>query len=197
MGNDDYGSFFALEGYDEALAMFGPERVDKAKVRAANRAGARGKTLASKILRAEWNMKKRDLDAHMSFRPARKGVPEAYLRIASAPFPLGMFAAKDQRPKGVSYKIKKQGGRKRLLHDFETFASSGHRLFLHRSGPKRPSLRRGGAMAGMVRPRYPVAERKVITLASMFDRSAVYDPVEDLIGEVFEYEFARQLTVLR
>ncbi len=194
--NTDYESYFELEGYDEALAMFGAERVDKAKIRAANRAGSRGKTLASKLLRAEWNMKKRDIDSHMSFRPARPGKPEAYLRIASAPFPLEMFAAKDQRPKGVSYKIKKKGGRKRLSHDFETFARSGHRLILHRSGKKRPSLRRGGALAGMVRPRYPVAERKVITLASMFDRSAVYDPVEDLIGEVFEHEFARQLTVL-
>ncbi len=83
-----------------------------------------------------------------------------------------------------------------VLQSFETFARPGHGLILHRRGKKRPSLRRGGALAGMVRPRYPVAERKVITLASMFDRSAVYDPVEDLIGEVFEHEFARQLTVL-
>ena len=186
-----------LKGYDQALAMFDSKVVDKSAYRALNRAVASGRTEASRHIYDKWHIKKCDINrAVKSIKASRSGGITAYINAKSRPLSLTYFGAKQYAPyatitrkgrksrktrnrskRGVYAQILRDGGVTHKPHGFIQTMSSGHVGVFERVG----------------KSRYPIKERKVITIASMFDQSAAMEPTVDKIEETWSKEFFRQL----
>lgn len=185
-----------LEGYEQALGMFDSKIVDKSAYRALNRAVSSGRTEASKSIRGKWNIQKKDLDSKLTKITAKKtGDQTAVLIAKSRPFSLTYFGAKWYRKRsmttrqkstlykrstgksGVYAKVLRGGQTTHMPHSFIQSMRSGHMGVFERLGKKR----------------YPIKERKVITIASMFDQANAMQPTVDKIEQSWSKEFFRQL----
>ena len=187
-----------LEGLDEALALFGTKKIDKAQGRSLNLAVRRGRTEASRLIRRHWNIKARDVNQRLTaVAKARPGRLKAEIVSRSRPFSLSYFGAKYYRGttvqsrtsgrrlkrasgrSGVYVQIFRGGPQTHLPHAFMIGISSGHVGVFERKG----------------KARLPIREERTITMASMFAQKEVYDPTIKLAGKVWQDEFGRQLTL--
>ena len=76
----------------------------------------------------------------MLFRSIIKRKTTFYGSIGAKPFRPGLLAfpgTKKKRPHGVSYRLSRTAGRKRIEHGFIATMSSGHRGVFARGGPSR------------------------------------------------------------
>lgn len=187
-----------FEGYDEALALFGTKKVDKAQGRSLNLAARKGRTEAGRLIRKRWNIKAKDVNQRLTAAAkAKPGQLSAEIVARSRPFSLSYFGAKYYRgttvqTRKVGRRLKRASGRSgvyvqifrggpqtHLPHSFMTGLSSGHVGVFERIG----------------KARLPIREERTITVASMFQQEQVYDPTVKLIGKVWQDEFVRQLSL--
>lgn len=82
-----------LSGIKEALEVYDHKRVMRAARATLNRVAKSGKTEASKLIRAAWNIKKADLDRKIAVKGAITGNLQASLTITSEPINLLYFGA--------------------------------------------------------------------------------------------------------
>jgi hypothetical protein len=81
--------------------------------RAVNDTATHARSVAVKGITAEWNIKAKDVRSTFNLRRAGRTNPTAELISKGRPIPLLYFGAR-QIAKGVSYKVKKRGGRQLL-----------------------------------------------------------------------------------
>lgn len=186
-----------LEGYEQALGMFDSKIVDKSAHRALNRAVASGRTEASNHIYAKWNIKKKDINrAVTAIKAQSSGSITAFINAKSRPLSLTYFGAKEYAPyatiskagrktrktrnrtkKGVYVKVLRGGSNTHKPNSFIQSMRSGHTGVFERVG----------------KSRYPIKERKVVTIASMFNQANAMQPTVDKIEQSWSKEFFRQL----
>lgn len=100
--------------------------------------------VAAQAIRERLNLKVRDIKKSVvPYRRAKaRGVAE--IRVLPKPVPIMAYAARQTR-RGVTFKVKRHGGRQRLPHAFVATMPSGHKGVFTRAGK--------GA------PRFPIRER--------------------------------------
>jgi hypothetical protein len=186
-----------LEGLERAMGMFEERIVGRAASQAINETVRGVRTATGKEIRKEWNIKAGDLNRKLrAIKMAMAGDLEGIVEAKSAAFSLSYFGAKAykgrmvqtrtlgkrlkraSRKGGVFVRIKRSGGTTHLPKAFMAAVKAGkggsyHIGVFHRVG----------------KPRLPIVERKVITVASMFNQEPVQDAALKTIDDVFPRRF--------
>lgn len=186
----------SLEGYEQALTMFDGRVVDTAARRALTRAIERGRTEARRAIHAKWNIKKTDINRAINSIKVSGNEISAIISAKGRPLSLSYFGAKEyahfstisrsgrktrktqnKSKKGVYVKIYRDG---QLTHKPKGFVQTMHSGHI-------------GVFERVGKSRYPIRERKVITIASMFSQSGAIEPTVEAIHKSWSSEFFRQL----
>ncbi|MCK5680382.1 phage tail protein [bacterium] len=190
---------------DDFLASFSGKALDQARMRAANKAAAMGKTEGSKRIRAVWNLKMATLSPRLTVIKTKSGMTPAKIRAQSYPLSFSHFGAFEEfalgsnyelHGRGATYKLLKGGGEKNMPDAFMQPTSSGHIGFFERMDKAVPRRRWSKKRINTwgVRPRLRIRDHKAITVASMFKQPKVLPHVEAKIAEVLPKEFYRLLS---
>lgn len=127
-----------------------PKAMPRVISRAINRTISPAKTAVSRGIRQEVNIKAGDLNKKIKVEKATFGKWEGRIKLSTKRIPLEDFGAK-QTAKGVSYKIKKAGGRKVISSGFIATMASGHTGVFKRKGKTRlPIQEKFGPSIGIV-----------------------------------------------
>lgn len=187
-----------LEGYDEALALFGSKKIDQAQGRALNLAARKGRTFAGQLIRKRWNIKAKDVNRRLTaVAEARPGRLKTEIVARSRPFSLAYFGAKHYRgttvqTRTIGRRLKRASGRSGVYVQIFRGGPQAHLPHAFMSGLKSGHV---GVFERMGKSRLPIRERYTITLASMLGQEEVSDPVFELVGRTWEDEFIRQLSL--
>lgn len=161
-------------------------KINKATVRALNRAIDSSQTAASREIRKTYNIKARAVRRAMKKKRAHRGqvYPYAELEINGALIPLIEFDARwTQKTKiGASVRIKKAGGRKRIKGAF--IGVHGH------TGARQVFVRVG-------QDRYPIKSLRSLSLPQAFRSRVVFRAVQLATRESFTKNFQQQLKFLK
>ena len=149
----------------QRLLRQSPQIAEKALVRTLNRTADKARVAGSRAVRETYNIKAEDLKKSIRTYKASRSRMEAQLSITGKPVGLIAFAAK-QTPKGVTYKILKAAGRKRLAHAFIAKMKTGHIGVFERSGSDR----------------LPIEERKFITMPSVWQNRKIMAVIQKTIN---------------
>lgn len=113
--------------------------IRKATYRAINHTTAKAATAASVGIRSEWNLKASYVKDAVAISKATTNKQEASYRFRSRSISLINFRAR-QIKKGVSYKLKKRGGTKKIKGAFITTTKGGYKGVFIRKGKSRLPL---------------------------------------------------------
>ena len=167
-----------LEGVEKALKMFNTRIVNQATRMALNETAKTAKTTAAGNIYHGWNLKKSDINKKLKTELARSSDLSAALVVRSESFSLSYFGAKQFSGRrtisrtgiktgkrksskgGVYVRIKRGGKITHLSTSFIAATRSGHIGVFRRS----------------TRKHLPIAERRLITVPSMFKQQDVYVP---------------------
>jgi len=105
--------------------------------RAVNKVATAGRAKIVRTIFREVAIKQTDIRKRNVFlRRARKASPVAKVTISGRRVPLRTFQAR-RTQKGVSYRIRRSGGRKKILHSFLATMRSGHEgVMLRKAGTR-------------------------------------------------------------
>jgi hypothetical protein len=167
------------------IAEFSLERkkIDKAVVRALNRALDKVATQTGREIRKEYNVKQRAIMAALSKRKAFSGRLSARMIVEGTRLGLIEFDARWSRkmPIGATVKIKVHGGRKAVRGAF---------IATNRGNSYRGVWRRTG------RDRYPIRNLRSISIPQAFGNKAVLAALEIHATETFNKNLQQQLRYL-
>jgi len=190
-----------VKGVKEALENIDAKKVVRATTRALNRSAASGRTEASKQIRQQYEIKKMDLDKHLTVEKANYSKLTAALTAVSsflkARIPLIQFKVKQSgtkivRQKGrsislkkgakawaapVQVQIKKGSGWKTITGAFVAKMKSGHIGVFQRRGTART----------------PIKELSTVDVPLMFSNKDVMNKTKSRIVEQFDKDFAHEL----
>lgn len=194
-----------LKGVDAALQSLDPKIVTRAATASLNRTVQSGKTAASEEIRKDWNVKKSDLDPRITIRPARAGDMKAVITISGKSMSLSYFGARQITgtrvltrsgkgiksgkvtrgmraagpvPRGVNVQVLKGKDTALLRRAFlAKMKKSGHIGVFRRVG----------------KDRLPIAEKNVVSIATMASKPAVMERLVKRIEERWASEFPHQL----
>jgi len=107
---------------------------------AVNKVMRKAYTASSKKVREVYNIKARDLKSKTKFNRAHINKSTSSFSVSGGRLKLLYFQAKDNYPKGVTVKVKKTSGRKRLPDAFIERMPSGHVNVFRRKGKARLPL---------------------------------------------------------
>jgi hypothetical protein len=139
-----------------------PNALPKVISRGINRAASPTKGEISKGIREEINATAKRVNERLKLTPATYQKWFASIHISSARLPLMTFGAK-RTAKGVSYKIKKDGGRQMIPHTFIAGVTTGHEDVEH----KGVFVRRG-------KVRLPIRELWGPSIGAVFQGSELF-----------------------
>ena len=131
-----------ITGAAELIADFEamPGKVQRASIRAMNRAIASGRTVMVRAIAQDVGIKSTDVRTALRMREASVARPTAELAASLKRIPLMKFNARQTTRGGVSYKLR--GGRGRLPQAFIRTMRSGHTgVFTREPGAKRLPIR--------------------------------------------------------
>lgn len=185
-----------IDGLEDALRWFDPKIVDNAAKRAINDAAKKARTAADAEIRKTWNLAKKNLKGKLQVtQKASLEDLAAIVEAKSRPISLSEFGVtatrgkvkqtrkgiqilkRASRQQGVSVQILKGKPKTRLPHAFLGKVGGGHQRVFER----------------MTKSRLPLADRHVITVASMFEKTDVQSAVEDAIDDTFVRRFNHHL----
>lgn len=114
-----------------------PRAMPKIITRSVNKVAVKARTKIIRRVASEIAVKQKDLrQRNVKLKKANYSTQTATIKITGKRIPLIRFGAK-QTKKGVTYKIKKSGGRKKITGAFVEAMSSGHRGAFRRKGKSR------------------------------------------------------------
>lgn len=190
-----------IKGLEGARKWFDPKNVDRAAKDAINEAAKKARTAADTEIRKTWNMTKQSLKGRLKqVSKATEGKLESIIEAKSRPISLSSFGltATSGRTKqtrkgvqtlkrassqqGVSVQILKGKPKTHLPH-----------AFLKRMGGSSETGGNFRVFERMTKRRLPLADRHIITVASMFDRPDVQNSMEQTIEETFNQRFNHHL----
>lgn len=163
-----------LEHLSEAVS-------NRAIVRSLNRAVAASNTEAGRVVREELNLKLADVKDVISVRKASSQGLTASLVISPKPAPLIDFAAR-QTAKGVTVKVKRQGGRVLVRNAFIAKMKSGHVGVFTR-----------GLLGGGYSKRLPIRELFSTSVRQLFKRASAVKRVTVRAAEAFNAAAVNQI----
>ena len=127
-----------------------PQGMNKVMSSAINATTREAKTSIGKKIRTVINAKAKDVNRRLVLKKATRTRWQAAIEISLKRLPLKTFSAR-QTKKGVSYKINKSGGRKKIDSAFVATMPSGHVGVFKRSNEQRlPIGERYGPSIGQV-----------------------------------------------
>jgi len=125
-----------VEGLDKVARMLDPKRFERVVRRTVNKTAAKAKTAMSKEVRKTYTIKAKDFNKKVKLNRAKGRSLKAVIRAKDTRgTPLINFNPR-QTKKGVTYRVKKTEGRKRLPHAFIATMPSGHTGVFKRFGPR-------------------------------------------------------------
>ena len=157
-----------LKGLKGALDMYDVKKVEKALNLTLQELGKGVRTVATREISAEYNVKQKDLRAHIAVSPVRNNAVE--VTVTGARPPLTEFGATQTR-RGVSFRIRKGGGRSMLPSAFITTIKYGRGVFAREKGGK-----------GRV-PRGPVSVFTGPSIPQLFSSEKVMSKIRAYVGE--------------
>lgn len=162
-----------VTGIEAARQVLDHKAIERAITSTVNKLTTRAQSAAKKAIRADYNIKAKDLTKKgtsnrqgLEVRRAKRGQEEAFLLGFGGPLPLIHFGAtpstveKDimrKRRRGVTVKVKKATGRSRLYHVFVARMPSGHVGLYERKGKTRNPIEQkyGPGIASMLKSKVP------------------------------------------
>lgn len=184
-----------ITGIEEARRVLGDKVVERAIRSTVSKLTTRAQTAAKKAIRADYNIKAKDLVKRgssnrqgLEVRRPGFGQSEGYLLGLGGPLPLIHFGATPSTPekdimrrrrRGVTVKVKKATGRSRLHHVFVARTPSGHVGLFERKG----------------KGRLPIEQKYGPGIASMLGSKVpeVRAAVEEAAPSVFAHELEHQI----
>ncbi len=115
-----------------------PKRAAAAMSSATNRALVAGRTMLSKGIRSEYNIRAGTIKSHTKLKKASKGTTSGELKVSGRPIDLMEFSPTIRKGGMVSVRVKKT--RKKLPHSF--FVAVGKAGLYHRTTRKRLPIER-------------------------------------------------------
>jgi len=201
-----------LEGYEEMRRIGDPRIINTAARYALGRSVLAGRAEAAKKIYETWNIKKRDINRAVRAVKARRESNgfSAAVFTKGRPMSLSYFGAKWFRPYSVTTRHKstlrkgrsgKSGVYAQVMRGGETTHKPS--AFMAAVKTKRSDIHHIGVFeripgSHMVsKPeKEALIERKLITMASMFNKPEVMDPTVARIEETWNREFPRLIDVL-
>ncbi len=176
-----------IKGLDAVKRMLDPKLVKRAEPRAINKTGKMGRTEQSKEIRKIYNITAKRLNEELEkvSGPNRATVsnPRAIIRakkLTKRNPGLQHYSAK-QIKKGVSYRIRKDQGRRTMSHAFKaTMSRGGVGVFIRKGKSRLPIIRRVGPSVVQMMERVGIAPIK---------RS-----VNNNFARLFRHEYERELS---
>jgi hypothetical protein len=186
-----------IDGIDRALRLFDEKVVNKAAKFAINDTAKKARTTADTSLRQKWNIKKEDIkDKLVLTKKANEADLTAIVQAKGRPLGLSYFnivaykGRSKRTAKGVQTlkRASRQGGVfvQILKGKPKTHLPSA---FVKRVGSGRGSIGNLRVFERMGKARLPIADRHVITVASMFGARAVQRATEETVDDTFNNRF--------
>lgn len=194
-----------LEGVEKAMVMFDPDKVRLAANRTVNIVAGSGKTVASKLIRQEYNIKAAKVNQYLRLEVRARGYDmEAVISGRGLGIALAYFDAKQAgykligegagkmrtkylyrtgRKRGdVTVKVKRAGGRKVVSGKY------GNKPFIAKTKEGRLVVweRKG-------KDRFPVSEHIGPGVGGLFGSRRIMQAVKQRINELWPKEFSHQL----
>lgn len=182
-----------LKGVNEALKKFDPANVLKAAKKTLKRSADHGKTIISSKIRERFNIRKSDLDDHITVNLSGLQNLQAKLIVKSRPLSLMYFDPTQNKKGGVRVRIiKKQ--LTILKHAWIGHGTGGTPLVLRRI-PGSVSFKRSyfSKKTRKIVKREKLAAYKIITYASIIKNPFVYKSIEARIIEKMDQEWERNI----
>lgn len=142
--------------------------VPKATASAINKTGKQALNQGKRDIRAEYNIKSSDLNKNVYFTRSHQNRLTAFITGLGRALSLKYFSAR-QTNKGVSFKIKKAGGRKLIKSGF---------------GPDIPRLG-GNVFTRVGKERLPIKKHFSIGVAAMLGSKKIVDKIQKYFYENF------------
>lgn len=187
-----------IEGMDKLKKLLNPKLIAKAEPRALNKTAKLSRTAESKEIRKTYNIKagrlNRELEKISGGNRATVNRPRAIIRgkkLTKRNPGLQNYGAR-QTSKGVSYRVRKDLGRKTMPHAFvATMPEGGTGIFLRSSKKK---IMTKGRYIGKKRA---LIRRKVGPSVVQMMRSVGIDPISHTVAKnfprLFSHEYNREL----
>ncbi|WP_020675296.1 hypothetical protein [Geopsychrobacter electrodiphilus] len=206
-----------LEGFDEALRMFDPAVVVKAAKFAVTEAARDAKSETSTLLRARWNIMKRDLDSRMKVNSRGDGA-ERVLTISGAPISLAYFKPREVKSTRAGLLVKTRNSKSGGLVTRRQRSSGSRGLSVEIVRGQRTTISnawlayvrgfagsgKGGSIAGatlygeystrvLARKGKKVIGPKTIQVATMFEQAGITEKVLDRANSTLRARFFHHL----
>ena len=182
---------FTLTNIDAIKAAYDPDLVEKALSTAINRVTAKGKTLISREIRDDYNVKAADVSRALTIRRARQGEAEAVLMYAGSRLGLHKFGPR-VRTIAATPTHNRWGKRRKQT-----------RVRVHKKDALTPAVGPNGnagftAPDGRVYARVGLAREKIVALMGpsipqMVDKASVLDPLNQMLSTELNAEFSHNL----
>jgi len=201
-----------LEGFDRMLRLADPKLVNEAAKKSLGTAVRDGRATAADGIYKIYNIKKGDINRAVKAVKARKTGDgfSASIFVKGRPMSLSYFGAKWFRPYSVTTRSrstlrKRRTGKSGVYAQLMRGGEVTHKphAFMAAVSTKRSDIfhigvfeRIPGSRMASNPKKEAIIERKLITMASMFNKPEVMDPTVDRIEEVWNRKFPRLIDVL-
>jgi len=172
------------------------EEAPKVLTRSINKTLGNCLTYTSKITRETYKIKAKRIKQDQTIQRATFSAPQGYLRFKSKRISLMSFGAK-QLKAGVSYQIKKKGGRKKIEGAFIAPGRNANMLVFVRKNRKGGKPKPRTNYAALPRDlRYPIIHKRGPSVATMVEENL--PKIEQYNGERMEFNVNAEVeTVFR
>lgn len=187
---------FKLENLDQLREVYDPKIVDKALTRSINRIAVRARKKVSQTVRAEFNIKARDIAKALRFKRAKSGSNEAVLMYAGSRIGLHKFGMRTRtvKVKTSRYGRTRQQVRVKVRKTSALTPAVGRVNVLFKGSHVTQGFESQGRIyARKGKGRYPLMFLKGPSIPAMVDQDTVLNEVQALMNEEFAKEFERNM----
>lgn len=189
-----------LEGYAEAVEIWGKQPVRRAAIRALKKVSKQAVTVLSSEVRGRYNIKKSDLDPRVKITPPKGDDLTATITLSGYDLPLAFFAPRQFVVNRVITRTKaglKTVTRKRAakFQGVEVEVIKGKKTQLKSAFLMNMKVGRSGAgvMQRRSKKRLPTREKGVISIAAMAQNSNVEPTILQKVRASWDTVFAQEL----
>lgn len=195
-------------GLDEVYRLFDPSAVQPAMTRTLNEMGKKSKTVVTKSITSNYNIKQKDLaetstgHSRIKLYPASRGADVVTVEARGRPISLAYFGATQVIKTGSGYQMKDRNGsrfqkRTKLSQGVTVEITKGQKTAFRSSFIVPVKAGKSGFHTGVFnrygKSRLPVFEKKVITVASMVNNSNAFELISKMVKDEFSTILFRNL----
>lgn len=201
---------FKIEGLDEVKKLLDPARtIQAATPRSLNEVARKCRTAAIDSITQKFNIKKGDLSqtstghSRIKVFPAVRGSNQATIEFSGRPISLAYFGARQISRSSAGVRVTNRNGSKmqkrakgatgvtvEIVRGKRTVLGSS---FVAKVVAGKTAGFHTGVFNRLTKARLPIAEKRLITVASMFEQPAPTKAVQEVVQRDFEEIFIRNL----